>query len=131
MLTVLGMAPALKYTIELPYSRQHEFEADATGLRIAARAGFHPHDADGFFTRLDAYSKEFGESGRKSWNSTHPSHEDRIQRLESLEADAMKYFQQSKKINDTALGIASISTGFLSGAITTIAVVLVGRFLFC
>jgi len=91
MLTVLGMAPALKYSYELPHSRRQEFEADAMGLRLVARAGYKPHDAAEFFERLDAFSP----GSHHSWNSTHPSHEARIHRLHEMETEVMKYYDET------------------------------------
>jgi len=96
MLAVLGMAPALKYTVELPFSREHEFDADATGLRIAARAGYDPHDASGFFQRMGCFSHTHGYHQGRNWNSTHPTHEDRVKRLQELEADVKEQYRISK-----------------------------------
>jgi len=96
MLAVLGMAPALKYSVELPFSRDQEFDADATGLRIAARAGYDPHDASGFFQRMGRFSHAHGQRQCRNWNSTHPTPDDRLKRLHELEADVRENYCISK-----------------------------------
>lgn len=96
MLAVLGMAPVLKYSVELPNSREQEFDADATGLRIAARAGYDPHDASDFFERMGCFSHAHGHSQGRNWNSTHPRSEDRLNRLHELEADVRENYCISK-----------------------------------
>jgi len=123
MLTVLGLAPALKYSIELPFSRDQEFEADATGLRIAARAGYNPHDASSFFDRLKSFSAAYGSSGGRNWNSTHPTDNDRISRLLELEVDAMEYYKRSQVRPDSGrLGANLTKMELLFGIVAGVAV---------
>ena len=66
----------------LRYSRRNEEEADAEGMRMIIEAGIDPKGMIGFFEVL-------GESGTETpsilnYLSTHPSTEDRVQRLKSL-----------------------------------------------
>lgn len=73
--------------VGLPFSRQHEREADRIGLFIAASAGYDPRAAPRLWRRLAA------EGGRTlEWLSTHPDPGNRAEALEQLiaEADAIR-----------------------------------------
>jgi predicted Zn-dependent protease len=74
---LMQMAAALAIT--LPNSRESELEADQIGIELAARAGFDPRAA---VTLWEKMAKE----GRNppEFLSTHPSPENRRQRLEAL-----------------------------------------------
>ncbi|MFQ5874295.1 MAG: M48 family metallopeptidase [Dehalococcoidia bacterium] len=70
----------------LRYSRRNEEEADAAGMRMILEAGIDPRGMIGFFELL-------GKSGTEApsilkYLSTHPSTEDRIQKLKSLAGGA-------------------------------------------
>jgi predicted Zn-dependent protease len=64
---------------DLPYSRKHETEADIMGLELAARAGFDPEAAVRVWQKMAAE----GGSGVPEFQSTHPSHETRINTIRS------------------------------------------------
>lgn len=64
----------------LPYSRFHESEADAIGLSLAARAGYNPEVALGFWQRM----AEHGGPRPPAILSTHPAPAKRIERLREL-----------------------------------------------
>lgn len=64
----------------LPYSRTHEREADALGLYYMAQAGYDPEAAISFWEKMAANSQ----GQPPQFLSTHPSHEDRIERLRAL-----------------------------------------------
>ena len=75
----------------LPFSRDHESEADKVGLHYMARAGYDPRESVPFWQRMGEAS-----AGRRSppeFASTHPSHETRIQRLKAELPAAMEIFQ--------------------------------------
>lgn len=73
--------------IMLPYSRGHETEADEAGLMYMARAGYDPREAARFWQRFSALK-----SGLPAFLSTHPSNNDRIQRLtESTNKALLEY----------------------------------------
>lgn len=77
----------------LAYSRDHEREADAVGLRFAARAGYDPRAAASFWKKMAA--KETGGRPPKLL-STHPPSEERIETLERLAPSLMPLYQQAK-----------------------------------
>ena len=64
----------------LPFSRDHELEADAIGLSYMARAGYDPNEAVAFWRRMQAVAGD----KPPQWLSTHPADETRIRALERL-----------------------------------------------
>ncbi|MHB9129469.1 MAG: M48 family metalloprotease [Armatimonadota bacterium] len=68
---------ALQYAVELPHSRQDEYEADAVGTRLAYNAGYPANGLLAFLQRLQQIS---GPSRTPEWMRTHPLTEDRIAR---------------------------------------------------
>ena len=64
----------------LPYSRQHELEADRLGVDYMVRAGYRPREAITLWRNMAA--QRTGGS-TPQWMSTHPSDETRIQQLEA------------------------------------------------
>jgi predicted Zn-dependent protease len=74
----------------LPFSRKHELEADRFGLIFAAKAGYDPREAEGFWTRMARAN-----SGAKppEFLSTHPSDDTRIRKVREYAEEAMKYYR--------------------------------------
>lgn len=66
----------------LRYSRRHEYEADVEGMRMLLEAWIDPGGMIAFFELLQREGKDA--PGPLQYISTHPSTEDRIQRLKSL-----------------------------------------------
>lgn len=77
----------------LPFSRKHESEADGVGLELMARAGYDPQASVEVWKRMQA----LGGKQPPQWLSTHPSHETRIQDLESRLPKAMALYQSAAK----------------------------------
>jgi len=74
----------------LPYSRQHELEADKLGLIFMAMAGYDPQSAIPFWERMASV----GGNKPPEFLSTHPSDATRINKIKSALPEAMKYYQK-------------------------------------
>lgn len=76
----------------LPFSRNHETEADKIGLILMAIAGYNPDEASKLWQRMKANS---GGSAPAEIMSTHPSNDSRIANLKELapfaKAEAKKF----------------------------------------
>jgi predicted Zn-dependent protease len=64
----------------LPYSRDHESEADHIGLILMQKSGYDPRAAIGFWERMSANS---GGKAPPEFMSTHPSDETRIAKIKA------------------------------------------------
>jgi Zn-dependent protease with chaperone function len=85
----LGTAAAVAVT--LPNSREGETEADQIGIELAARAGYDPRAAVTLWQKM---AKEGG--GTVEFLSTHPSPENRAQRLNELVAKVDPLYIRAK-----------------------------------
>jgi predicted Zn-dependent protease len=74
----------------LPFSRNHEYEADRYGLNWAAMAGYNPQEAIPLWQRMEKAG-----SGQKppEFLSTHPSEGNRIEQLQKFMPEALKYYK--------------------------------------
>jgi metalloendopeptidase OMA1, mitochondrial len=93
---VMGaLGAGAQYGVLLPFSRDHESEADAIGLRYMARAGYDPREAIAFWKRM---SKQ-GAGGEKppEFMSTHPSDTTRIENLERMMPEAVKEYEKARR----------------------------------
>ena len=78
----------------LPFSREHESEADEHGLYLAAKAGYDPEAAIGVWERMDALSK----GKRKSeFLSTHPHPQNRIKAMRAVMPKATQSYEQAPR----------------------------------
>lgn len=77
IMTLLGMGA--QYGYMLPYSRDHETQADIEGIRYAIRAGFDPWEAPKLWERMS----ELG-SGGPEFLSTHPDPLNRAKKLREM-----------------------------------------------
>lgn len=75
----------------LPFSREHESEADHLGLMFAAAACFDPREAPKLWERMGAQTK--GQPAE--FSSTHPSHETRIRQLQEWMPEALEIRRRS------------------------------------
>jgi predicted Zn-dependent protease len=69
-----------RYGLLLPYSRQHELEADRFGLELMAEAGYDPAAAVELWRNMEAAEG----AGLPGFLSTHPSPAERIEALEEM-----------------------------------------------
>jgi predicted Zn-dependent protease len=82
---------AAALAVTLPNSREAETEADQIGIELAARAGFDPRAA---VTLWEKMAKQGG--ARLEFLSTHPSPENRAQRLTELIAKVDPLYERAK-----------------------------------
>lgn len=75
----------------LPFGRNHEYQADEEGLIVAARAGYDPRAAVSFWEKMSAQGGGQG----PEYLSTHPSHGNRIARLQARMPEALAIYEQS------------------------------------
>lgn len=81
-----------EFGVMLPFSRNHELEADEIGLTLMAIAGYNPDESIAFWQRMQAGSTG---GAPPEFLSTHPSGATRINNLKNLipkaKAEAAKY----------------------------------------
>lgn len=91
--TVLGIGTSVGAI--LPFSRLHESEADAIGLRFAAGAGYDPRAAVTFWQRMQKANE--GQQRPPEFLSTHPSSQTRIANLKRLAPKYLALYRESQK----------------------------------
>lgn len=91
-LALQGTALAAALAITLPNSRQSETEADAIGIDLATRAGFDPQAAVTLWEKMG----RAGGGTPPEFLSTHPSPENRRQRLQALAEKLQPVYQGAK-----------------------------------
>jgi predicted Zn-dependent protease len=80
-MVIAALGAGAQYGVLLPFSRNHETEADEMGLLYMARAGFDPSEAVSFWERMQTAG---GGAQQPEFTSTHPSGETRIAHLRAL-----------------------------------------------
>jgi metalloendopeptidase OMA1, mitochondrial len=78
-----------QYGVLMPFSRNHESEADHIGLRYMARAGYDPRESINFWRRMEESSR----TQPPEFLSDHPSHGTRIQQLQEWMPQALQEYQ--------------------------------------
>ncbi|MBA3846649.1 MAG: M48 family metallopeptidase [Planctomycetes bacterium] len=90
---VMGaLGAGAQYGVSLPFSRDHETEADTMGLMYSARAGYDPRVAPAFWQRMAQASGGRGQP--PEFASTHPSHDTRIANLEAQMPRALAEYEK-------------------------------------
>jgi predicted Zn-dependent protease len=88
-----ALGAGAKFGVILPFSRDHETEADEMGILYMARAGYDPRESVKFWERMEKMS-----GGQPpEFSSTHPSHGTRIARLKKFMPKAMEAYEKSDK----------------------------------
>ena len=77
--------------VMLPFSRQHEYEADKMGLIFMAIAGYNPQESVAFWQRM---SENAGQKPPELL-STHPVDGKRIAALQEIMPTAMEYYHKN------------------------------------
>jgi len=88
-LAMLAYGIGSQVAVLLPYSRQHESEADRIGLVLMAKAGYDPREALQFWQRMAAQS----EGQPPEFLSTHPSHSTRIEDIHIHMPEALSIYE--------------------------------------
>ena len=92
--TIMALLGAgAQYGVLLPFSREHETEADEMGLLYMARAGYDPREAIEFWKRMG----QAGGAKQPEFMSTHPGNESRIQRLQEFMPKAIAEYEKAKR----------------------------------
>lgn len=91
---ILGaLGAGAQYGVMMPFSRNHESEADHIGLLYMARAGFDPRESITFWKRMEQANR----AQPPELLSDHPSHGTRIQQLEGWMPEALQEYEKSAK----------------------------------
>ena len=86
--TVFGLGAQVG--VLLPYSREHEYEADKLGLIFMAMSGYDPNAAIEFWERMSS----MGGQKPPEFLSTHPSDASRIQKIKDVMPEVMTYYKK-------------------------------------
>jgi metalloendopeptidase OMA1, mitochondrial len=84
-----------QYGVLLPFSREHETEADLVGLHYMARAGYDPRESIAFWQRMAEASSRRQQP--PEFASTHPSHGTRIERLKQEMPRAIEEYNRADR----------------------------------
>lgn len=80
----------------LKYGRDDEREADDLGLRYLVNEGYDPREMPGVFETLRRVGEKEAQGGRvPGWLSTHPTPENRIERITGQVAELNRDFSQA------------------------------------
>ena len=93
LMQAVGASLPVAYQVgrALPHGRAQESEADHLGLIFMAIAGYNPNEAIDFWQRM---AKAGGGKSQPEFLSSHPSDQRRINDLQKLMPEAMKYYKK-------------------------------------
>ena len=89
------LAQATDLAVTLPFSRQHETDADLVGMELAARAGFDPRAAAEVWRKMAKLGAS--KSQPPQFLSTHPAHASRIREIEANLPKVMPLYEAAQK----------------------------------
>ena len=81
-----------EYGVLLPFSREHESEADHIGLYLMSEAGYDPRGAVAFWNRM----MKAGGGKPPEFLSTHPSDEHRVRQIENWLPEVVPIYEKHK-----------------------------------
>ncbi len=96
--TIYGGATALG--VMLPYSREHEYEADHIGMILMSKAGYNPRYALSFWEKFSQASQV---GGIGEYFSTHPVGEKRVENMRLLLPETLNLYDNAKTHHDTGV----------------------------
>ena len=85
-MVMAALGAGAQYGLILPFSRDHESEADQVGLMLSAAACFDPRESVGLWERMAEAS---GGASPPEFMSTHPASGTRIQQLQAWMPEAL------------------------------------------
>jgi predicted Zn-dependent protease len=88
-----ALGAGAQFGVLLPFSRDHESEADVMGLYYMARAGYDPRASIGFWERMSSMA---GSGRTPEFASTHPAHTTRIRDLEAEMPRALVEYEAAR-----------------------------------
>ena len=98
-MVLVALGVGAQYGIMLPFSRDHESEADYMGLLFVARACFDPTEAPKLWERMGQMSQGKQPS---EFMSTHPSHTTRIRQFQEWMPEALEVRRQHCQTSHTS-----------------------------
>ena len=90
LMAALGIG--MQFGVVLPFSREHESEADVVGMELMAAAGFDPRANVALWQNMARASG----GSPPEFLSTHPSHQTRIRELEEHMDKAMGIYREAR-----------------------------------
>lgn len=91
----VAVKEALTFIFSRPMNRMQETEADYIGLNMMAEACYDPRAAVETWVRMTRFCAQMGGRELPVWMSTHPSHEQRIERITKWLPEALDKRQKS------------------------------------
>ena len=91
------LSQAADLAVSLPFSRQHETEADLVGMELAARAGYDPRAAANVWRKMSKLGGQSGNAQPPQFLSTHPGHASRIKDIEASLPRVMPLFEAARR----------------------------------
>ncbi len=90
-----ALGAGVSYGILMPYSRQHEYEADTLGVQYMAKAGYDPNAAAGFWQNMMQASA--GRARPMEFMSTHPADDKRLAEIREQIPGVIELYQQNRR----------------------------------
>ena len=88
-ITAGALGLGAQFGILLPYSREHESEADHLGILFMAKAGYDPAESITLWERMEAA----GGARQPQWLSSHPNPATRRDQLRTWLPEAQRYYK--------------------------------------
>ena len=87
------LSKAADLAVSLPFSRQHETDADLVGMELAARAGFDPRAAANVWRKMS----QLAGGQPPQFLSTHPANATRIREIEANLPRVMPLYEAARR----------------------------------